>query len=88
MILITVQSSYIKTNLNWKMSIHPMFRDAVNKHGPENRKKEHCVQRVKSIIPKMFQIVPCVITNIIMKISWKSTHRFNRSVANKHARGA
>ena len=64
-----------------------MFRDAVNKHGPENRKK-NCVQGVNSIIPKMFQIVPCVITIIIMKISWKSTHRFNRGVANKHARGA
>ena len=31
---------------------------------PGNRKKEPCAQGVESIIPKMFQIVPCVIAKI------------------------
>ena len=49
------------------MFIHPLFREVANKHGPRKEKKEACVQGVKPITPKMFQIVPCVIANI----SWK-----------------
>ena len=46
------------------ISIHPSLRNVANKLGSKNIKKITLYPRVKRIIPKIFQIVPCVTANV------------------------
>ena len=60
--------------ISWK-TVHPFFHDIANKHGSRKKKNQPRIQGVNRNIPKLFQIIPC-----LMSVLWPFSH----NVVNMH----
>ena len=63
------------------MKIHsPVSHDITYKHESKTYKNQSWIQRVNCNTPKMFQIVPCLMSNLL-RMSWKSVYPFSHNDA-------
>ena len=58
---------YVIHDILWKF-FHPFFITSLTNTDPGNKKNRPCIQGVNRIIPKLFEIVPCLMSDLLWKM--------------------